>query len=116
MIDSLVRKPQAFRYSQIREDLLPSGDYQFIWRHVDEQLEAHKACRYIVRLLHLAATEDCESALGRYVLKQIDLGNLPSDHQCQQRFGKPTQVIPLITTRQHALGDYDQLLSRQVEA
>lgn len=116
VIDSLVRKPQAFRYSQIRDDLLPSGDYQLIWRHVDEQLEAHKACRYIVRLLHLAATEDCECALGRYVLKQIDLGNLPSDHQCQQRFGKPTRVIPLITTQQHALDDYDQLLSRQVEA
>ena len=60
IIDSLVRKPQAFRRSQIREDLLPNPDYQLIWRHVEEHLEPHRACRYIVRLLHLAATEDCE--------------------------------------------------------
>jgi len=66
--------------------------------------------------LHLAAAEDCEAALGRYVLKQIDQGNLPSEHQCQQRFGEVTRVIPLIATRQHALGNYDQLLSQQVEA
>lgn len=114
VIDSLVRKPQAFRHSQIRDDLLPNGDYQLIWRYVDEHLEAHKACRYIVRLLHLAATENCEGALGRYVLRQIDQGKLPSEQQCLQRFGKPPQVIPLITSRQHPIEDYDQLLSSQV--
>ncbi len=115
VIDSLVRKPQAFRYSQIRDDLLPGSDYRLIWGYVDEHLDTHKACRYIVRLLHLAHTEDCEDALGRYVLKHIDQGELPSEHQCWQRFGQVARIVPLITGRQHALGDYDQLLSRQAE-
>jgi hypothetical protein len=115
VIDSLVRKPQAFRRSQIRDDLLPNPDYQLIWRHVEEHLEPHKACRYIVRLLHLAATEDCEGPLGRYVLRCIDQGELPNEHRCRERFGQVPQVIPLITRRQHALGGYDQLLTQRVE-
>ena len=86
-----------------------------IWRHVEEHLEPHKACRYIVRLLHLAATEDCEGPLGRYVLRLIDEGQLPGEDQCRERFGQVPQVIPLIPRRQHAMGGYDQLLKQQVE-
>ena len=110
VIDSLVRKPQAFRYSQLRDDLLPSPDYQRIWHYVDDTLPAHKACRYIVRLLHLAATQQCESALGRYVLKAIDQGELPSELQCRQQFSTETTVIPIIPNQQHSLDAYDQLL------
>lgn len=115
VIDSLVRKPQAFRRSQIREDLLPSCDYRMIWSYVEEYLEPHKASRYIVRLLHLAAINDCEGPLARYVLRHIDQGKLPSELQCHERFGEAPRVIPLITSQQHALGDYDQLLQRSGE-
>lgn len=111
VIDSLVSKPRAFRYSQLRDHLLPSPDYQRIWQYVDEHLAGHEACRYIVRLLYLAATEDCEAALGRYVLLHIARGELPSERQCQRRFGQDNRVIPLIPSRQHALADYDQLLA-----
>ncbi len=113
VIDALVRKPQAFRYSQLRDDLLPSPDYQRIWRYVDDTLPAHQACRYIVRLLHLAATQECEAALGRYVLAAIEQDQLPSELQCRQRFAPEAVVIPLIAGRQHALADYDQLLASQ---
>ena len=113
VIDSLVNKPRAFRYSQLREHLLPSPDYQRIWAYVDEHLAAHEACRYIVRILYLAATEDCEGALGRYVLNGIEQGELPSQQQCQRRFSHETTLIPLIHSRQHTLSDYDQLLNRQ---
>lgn len=115
VIDSLVKKPQAFRFSQLREDLLPSPDYHRIWQYVDERLDPHKACRYIVRLLHLAASRDCEAALGRYVLRSVDCGELPSDVQCRQRFGGEATVIPLVVSKQHNLSDYDQLLGRARE-
>lgn len=116
VIDSLVQKPQAFRYSQIRDDLLPTPDYQRIWAHVDNNLDPHKACRYIVRLLHIAATEDCESALGRYVLSRIEQGELPSELHCRQRFSKESStVVPIITARQHSLNDYDALLTPSQE-
>ena len=110
VIESLVNKPRAFRYSQLRDHLLPSPDYKLIWQYVDEHLEAHAACRYIVRLLYLAATQDCEAALGRYVLARIAGGELPSERQCQHRFGADTVIVPLIQPRQHSLADYDQLL------
>ena len=110
LIDSLVKKPQAFRYSQLRDDLLPSADYTMIWQHVDEQLAPHDACRYIVRLLHLAATYDCEQRLGRYVLEQLEGGELPSNLHCSKRFGDDAKVVPIITAKQHSLDDYDQLL------
>lgn len=81
VIDSLVKKPGAFRYSQLRDDLLPTQDYHRIWEYVDDKLEPREACRYIVRLLHLAATEQCQDALGRYVLKGIEQDALPSNLQ-----------------------------------
>ena len=113
VIDALARKPQAFRYSQLRDDLLPSPDYKLIWAHVDATLLAHDACRYIVRLLHLAANQNCESALGRYVLQGIEQGKLPTELQCAKRFGNAAKVIPLVAGSQHPLADYDALLSQQ---
>jgi hypothetical protein len=115
VIDSLARKPQAFRYSQLRDDLLPSPDYVMIWRYVDDKLAVHEACRYIVRLLHLAASQECETALGRYVLKLIDQGQLPSELACAKRFGGTAEVIPLVTSTQHKLTDYDELLEQVQE-
>lgn len=114
VIASLARKPQAFRFSQLRDDLLPSPDYTRIWKHVDAALEPHKACRYIVRLLQLAAVEDVEQALGRYVLSGIDSGELPSNHQCAKHFGAHSTVVPLVHAQQHALADYDQLIPQAV--
>lgn len=113
VIDSLVCKPRAFRYSQLRDHLLPSPDYQRIWHYVDDHLAPHEACRYIVQVLYLAHKQECEAALGRYILAGIERGELPSERQCQHRFGPHATAIPLIPSRQHALVDYDQLLTVQ---
>lgn len=110
VIASLVRKPQAFRSSQLRDDLLPSEDYRKIWQRVDGTLEAKAACRYIVKLLALAAHHQCEEQLGRYVLKQWQQQSLPSIEQCQKRFAPTSIDAPQIVTEQHALIGYDQLL------
>jgi hypothetical protein len=61
--------------------------------------------------MYLAFTEDCEASLGRYVLANIERGELPSERKCQRRFGREATVIPLIRSRQHILADYDQLLN-----
>jgi transposase InsO family protein len=110
VIDALVRKPQAFRYSQLRDDLLPSDDYRRIWTYVDAHLPPHQACRYLVRLLHLAAKQTCERPLGRYVIAAIERGELPNELECQRRFAAEAKVIPIIPSRQHPLADYDQLI------
>jgi hypothetical protein len=71
LIGVLARKPQAFRYSQLRDDLLPNATYRTIWQHLDSHLEARAACKRIVGILALAARADCEQALGAYLLERI---------------------------------------------
>ena len=58
VIGSLIRKPQAFRYSRLRDDLLPTPDYKRIWQYVDSTMSAKSACKFIVGLLYLAHIED----------------------------------------------------------
>ena len=69
VIDSLVRKPQAFRYSQIRDDLLPTEEYKRIWAYVDEHLPGKTACKFIVGLLYLAAKTNKEEIISNEVYK-----------------------------------------------
>lgn len=111
IIESLVKKPRAFRHSQWREDLLPSEDYRTIWAHVDQHLGADDASHYMVRLLHLAKKGDCEAALGRYVIASLERQNLPTLKRCEDRFLDAYDVIPQVVVRQHALSDYQALLS-----
>ena len=115
LIGSLVRKPQAFRYSQLREDLLPNATYRAIWQHLDSHLEARAACKRIVGILALAARADCEQALGAYVLARNAAGDIPSLHALEQRFepecnSGATLERDALQGTQHPLSLYDSLL------
>ena len=110
VIDALVKKPRAFRYSQWREDLLPNEDYRTIWEYVDTIMKADDACRYIVRILHLASKLDNEMPLGRFITKQLTAGRLPSLFDCQERFGARPDDIPLVNIKQHPLSHYQSLI------
>jgi len=120
IISQLVRKPQAFRYSQLRDDLLPNATYQQIWLYIDQHLEARAACKRIVGILSLAARADCEQALGSYLQEQISIGKLPSLHQLEQRFDPKidNDLSQHLENQcpQHALGHYDVLIpaSREI--
>lgn len=116
VIESLARKPQAFWQSQLKEHLLPSADYRLIWQAVVEQMDRYQACHYMVHLLWLAARSDEEDALGRYVLKHQSNAQLPTLQACRERFLPETIVVPVLSTRQHKVEEYDALLpSRQLE-
>lgn len=111
VIGSLVRKPQAFRCSQIRDDLLPNADYKAIWAHVDARLPPAEASRYMVKLLHLAAQSDQERAVGQFVLQHLSQSGLPSIGQCRERFAPETPShVPVIQSPTVALATYDALL------
>ena len=112
VIHSLIRKPGAFRYSKIRDNLLPSEDYKQIWLHADKTLAAKEASKYIVQLLFLAANHNCEPALGRYVLNCfLQTHMLPKIDHCQKRYIVPIQEIPKVISHQHQLSSYNQLLT-----
>lgn len=110
VIDALVKKPRAFRYSQWREDLLPNEDYRTIWQYVDTTMKADDACRYIVRILHLGSKLDNEMPLGRFITMQLTTGRLPSLFDCQERFGARPDDIPLVNIKQHPLSQYQSLM------
>jgi transposase InsO family protein len=115
LIGALARKPQAFRYSQLREDLLPNATYRAIWQHLDSHLEARAACKRIVGVLALAARADCEQALGAYLLERIAAGDIPSLHALAQRFepgrnAGATIDLDALHSTQHPLSLYDSLL------
>lgn len=115
VIHSLIRKPEAFRYSQIRDDLLPSADYKQIWLHADNTLPAKEASRYIVQLLFLASKHNCEASLGRYVLDSfLQTQLLPNIDQCQKRYIVPVQKIPEVISPQHLLSSYNQFLTARM--
>jgi transposase InsO family protein len=115
LIAALVRKPQAFRYSQLREDLLPNATYRAIWQHLDRHLQARAACKRIVGILALAARAECEQALGEYLIARIGAGHIPSLHELEQRFepaghSGASGDYHAVGGVQHPLSLYDKLL------
>jgi len=116
VIASLARKPQAFRYSQLRDDLLPNATYRRIWAELDARLEPRAACKRIVAILALAARADCEQSLGAYLLRRLDTGEVPSLLELERHFEPRNEEMSpdgLLTCGgfQHPLALYDALLS-----
>ena len=116
VIASLARKPQAFRYSQLRDDLLPNTTYRQIWAELDARLEPRAACKRIVAILALAARADCEQALGAYLLRRLAVGQVPGLLELERRFEPQSEERSpeeLLSRGgfQHPLALYDALLS-----
>jgi hypothetical protein len=110
IIHSLAKKPNAFKYSQLRDDLIPLGDLSLLWQQLTQPSVTDRDCRYMVNLLLLAHNYDCEKALGRYVLAAYEAGKRASINHCRERFGPDKIDIPVIVSQQHALNSYDSLL------
>ena len=111
LIHSLVKKPQAFRYSRLRDDLLPDAHYRSIWCAIDKSLPPQEACRMIVGLLYLAATQDCEKALGEVVLAKLNQGQSLSLKKLQAQFCRTQdKQYTAILVPQHTLAHYNQLI------
>lgn len=116
VIHALAAKPQAFRRAQLRDDLLPGPTYRQLWELVDSLLPEQEACKWMVTVLRLAYDYDCEGTLGAELLHAAQRDQLPSRQQLQARF-LPQQAArhaASATVVQHALDDYDQLLSAAV--
>ena len=112
IIHSLAAKPQAFRFSQFRDDILPSADYRRLWTIAEQQFTPRDACKWIVAVLRFAYDYDCESLLVTELLQEARHAALPDLKALQARYLQNT-TPPNIPIRQHAIDEYDQLLSGQ---
>ena len=112
LIGSLSRKPQAFRYSVLRDDLLPTQTYKKIWKHIDEACSVKHACKLMVGILKLAADNNCEQELGETVLNMLKKGNIPCLGTLQKKYDSSSEEIlhPAIKITQHTLQSYNQLI------
>jgi len=110
IIHSLAAKPQAFRFSQIRDDILPSDQYRQLWCLAENQFAPRDACKWIVSVLRIAFEYDCESMLAVELLEQARTDKLPELKQLQERYLNKIKQ-PDIPIRQHDTADYDELLS-----
>jgi transposase InsO family protein len=114
VIHSLHKKPQAFRSSQIRNELLPNEKFRFIWEHINKTMAPREACKFIVGILYIADKYNCEDDVGTYVADLIHDKKPLSMVAIERRYRKSENYVPEITINQHPLKDYDQLLGVQI--
>jgi hypothetical protein len=112
VIASLERKPQAFRYSQLRDDLLPNEVYKALWNWIDVEMEPRKACKTMVGILALANRADCEHQLGDYLQTMMARQTVPSLLDLQHKFDKKGKSIPDIAVQQPLAASYNDLLRK----
>jgi len=112
IIHSLAAKPQAFRFSQLRDDLLPGPHYRQLWCLAEQQFSPQQACKWMVAVLRIAADYDCEGSLAYELIPQTEGGQLPDLKSLQAKYLRHTKP-PAIPVRQHQIADYDQLLTGQ---
>ena len=110
VIESLERKPQAFRYSQLRDDLLPTKTYTTIWEWLDTALEPRMACKSIVAILALAKRGQCEEQLGRHLLRMKERNTIPAIHELRRKFAPDKYEIPEVKVPAASGYDYNILL------
>lgn len=109
LINSLAAKPQAFRFSQFRNDILPNDNYHQLWLLAEQQFSPKDACKWVVTLLRLAHEHDCEAELAITLLSESDKAPLPELHILQSRYLHHVNP-PDIPLRQHTAQSYDELL------
>jgi hypothetical protein len=111
VIESLRRKPRAFLYCQWQDDLLPNSQWRALWQQMKETWEPDLAARLLVEALYLAASHNQESAVATFLEAQLSQGTL-SLARLQQQFQLPldSALYPPVSSVQHPLASYDQLL------
>jgi hypothetical protein len=117
LANALSKKPQAFRNSVFRDELLPTTVYKNMWQWIDKTLEPRAACKLMVGLLKLAATDNCERQLGEKLEVLLEAKIIPNLLELERQFaGKATGIssnVVAFPVKQHTLSSYDSLLTKQ---
>jgi hypothetical protein len=116
IIGSLIKKPQAFRRSVLRDGMFPREVFRRAWDMLDATLESRRACRVYVGLLHLAATHACEAMLADHLEAVLAAGDLPDVEIARAAVAPPPSATPNVSIRQPDLSVYDSLYQHQENA
>ena len=113
LIHSLSQKPGAFGRSSIKESILPSLDYQDVWKFLEARCERQQACKIIVGILQLAAETGKEKEIGLYAKAIILANKIPYLELLRKHFKEQrhNQNVIDLKVEQHDLKSYNSLLS-----
>lgn len=109
-VDTLKRKPQAFKGLAFRDDLFPRDAYRRMWEQLDLKLTQRQACQTIVALLEMAANNGVEAALAERLEILLAAGELPDIKQLRTALAPRTGVVPIVTVNIPQTDIYDRLL------
>lgn len=113
LIQSLALKPQAFRYSVLKDALLPNAAYKEIWQLLNQNCVSRHACKIMVGLLKIACDYNCEAHLADKVLNLLQKGEIPSLGSLQRRYesqNKDQPCYPEIVVPEQNIAAYNQLI------
>jgi hypothetical protein len=110
IIESLVKKPGAFRGAKLRDAILPNEAYVRIWEHMSATMNITDASRFIVGILHLAANYDCENDLALEIIELIEKKQPLKLSALQNKFSKSKSSLPAISISQHTLDMYNEFI------
>jgi hypothetical protein len=109
IVKAMLRKPGAFRNCLYRDEIFPNSNYEVIWQHLDKSEHKNVAPKIMLRLLKIAADNNCETELSLHVTKLVkdegsfDIGSIES---CFNRYNNN---LPEIICEQHSINCYDFL-------
>lgn len=115
-IDSLKRKPQAFRGLAFRDDLFPREAYRRTWERLDQALTPRSACKTMVGLLELAGHHGVEAQLAERLDALLELGELPDLKALFDEFAPRQVECPVVVVEMPSAALYDTLLDEEVLA
>ena len=111
VVHSLIKKPAAFRNCQYRDELFPNEDYHQIWLFLDRTEGKKVSPKIMLRLLKLAANDDCESAVGIYVTNLIKNKEPVYIEEIESKFNSSNSKLPHIDSKQHDISGYDFMIN-----
>lgn len=115
-IDSLKRKPQAFRGLAFRDDLFPREAYRRTWDRLDQALPPRSACKTMVGLLELAGNHGVEAQLALRLEALLELGELPDLKALFDELAPRQAECPVVVVEMPSAALYDTLLDEKVLA
>lgn len=113
IIETLVRKPQAFRNYIYRDALFPTFAFRQAWEHLERDLDSRQACKEFVKILNEAAHRDRERGVNDYLEECLASGRLPKSEEVIALFRTTQFQVPLLKESVSQLSDYDALLNNQ---
>jgi len=116
IIEGLRKKHRVLLYCSWDQELLPNDEYRQLWEQMLKTFERDSAARVMVEALYIAAIQDKEASVARYLQEALAQENLTLVGL--QRHFQLLQVSepPAITVDQHPLSNYDLLLNYDTPA